>query len=176
MRRVKFPVLDRLVLVPLEVIPLLKKYPLYALVVLLIFGIQPEGILFREAFSGGLPFLTAGLLSIFAGAVLTPLLLPFIPFRSFAVKGLLTGLAVFIPLLHFTGMFSNLHVLLMAAVVLFFPALGSYIALLFTGSTTFTGISGVEKEIKVFSPFYIGALAVSLLLVAAYKIHEWGLV
>ena len=38
-----------------------------------------------------MPFLIFGLMSVFIGAFITPLLLPFIPFRSFAVKGWLTG-------------------------------------------------------------------------------------
>ena len=42
---------------------------------------------------GGLPFLLLGLISVLAGAFLTPALLPFIPFRSFAVKGWIVGLA-----------------------------------------------------------------------------------
>jgi hypothetical protein len=61
-----------------------------------------------------------------------------------------------------------------AVVYLFFPAMSSYIALQFTGSTTFTGMSGVKKELKYGVPAYIGAEAVSVVLLIAQKMREWS--
>jgi len=173
MRRIDFTLMDRLVLTPMEIVPAMKKYPLYAAIVLLIFGIQPSGIIFRDAFYGGLPFLVFGLVSVAAGAFLTPLLLPFIPFRAFAVKGWLTGMAAVLPLL---GMIDRSDALLNSAVLLFFPFMSSYIALQFTGSTTFTGMTGVKKELKIAVPAYIGIAAVSLILVIASKVSHWGII
>jgi hypothetical protein len=66
--------------------------------------------------------------------------------------------------------------LLLAATYLFFPALSSYLALQFTGSTTFTGMSGVKKELKIGIPLYVGAAGVSLIMVIVFKLREWGLV
>ena len=43
MRTVKFPVLDRLILTPMEINPAMKKFPWFAGAVLLIFGIEPSG-------------------------------------------------------------------------------------------------------------------------------------
>ena len=57
--------------------------------------------------------------------------------------------------------------------ILFFPALSSYIALQFTGSTTYTGMSGVNKELKLGIPLYIIITAVSLLLMVLFKRHQW---
>jgi len=62
---------------------------------------------------------------------------------------------------------------LLAAVCLFFPALSSYIALQFTGSTTYTGMSGVNKELKIGIPLYITTTVVSLVLVVLFKLREW---
>ena len=56
-------------------------------------GIRPEGIIFRDAFSGGFPILTLGLMAVLSGALLTPALLPYLPFRSFALKGYIMGIA-----------------------------------------------------------------------------------
>ena len=170
MRRIEFPITHRLALVPMEVIPMLKKYPWFALIVLAAFGLEPSGILFKNALWGGLPFLGFGLLSIFTGAALTPALLPFIPSRSFAIKGWLMGAAgtglLLAALPHFNPV-------LLGMTLLFFPLASSYIALQFTGSTTFTGMSGVNKELKTGIPIYLASVAVSALLLISYKIIEW---
>ncbi|MHB1391054.1 MAG: mercury methylation corrinoid protein HgcA [Thermoleophilia bacterium] len=173
MSTVRFTMLDRLVLTPMEINPALKKYyPWFAVAVLLLFGLERQGVLFDSAISGGLPFLLLGLVAILAGALVTPVLLPFIPFRSFALKGLLVGvaavgLASLLPLIAD----SQDDALLRAATWILFPAASSFIALQFTGSTTYTGMSGVKRELKIATPLYIGAVAVSLLLLLAFKLH-----
>lgn len=178
MGTVRFTMWDRLVLTPMELNPAMKKYyPWFAVGVLLLFGLQREGILFSSAWNGALPFLLLGLVAVVSGALITPGLLPFIPFRSFALKGLIAGLiavflATFIPVISE----SQDEVLLRAITYLFFPAASSYIALQFTGSTTYTGMSGVKRELRIGMPLYIGAAAVSLLMLLAYKINEWGVV
>jgi hypothetical protein len=176
MRTVTFPFIDRLILTPMEINPAMKKYyPVYALIMLAIFGLQPGGIYFREALEGGLPFLLLGLISVSSGALLTPVLLPFIPFRSFAVKGWITGLLSVFLATNFMAAFGRLNIVLLIFSYLFFPLASSYIALQFTGSTTFTGISGVKKELKVSIPLYILGTVVSVLLLLVYKLFEWRL-
>ncbi len=174
MRTVTFPLIDRLILTPMEINPAMKKhYPVYALIMLVIFGLQPGGIFFRAALVGGLPFLLLGLMSVLAGALVTPALLPLIPFRSFAVKGWIMGvLSVFLST-KFIAMFGHLDAALLIFTYLFFPLASSYIALQFTGATTFTGMSGVKKELKISIPLYILGGAVSLILLIVYKLGEW---
>ncbi|MDI6801372.1 MAG: mercury methylation corrinoid protein HgcA [Thermodesulfovibrionales bacterium] len=169
MRLVKFSMLDRLVLTPMEINPAMKKYPVFALIVLMLFGLQPSGILFKDALSGGLPFLLLGLTSVLSGAFVTPVMLPFIPFRSFAIKGFITGmLAVFLITKSF-----GLTGLSTISAYLFFPVASSYIALQFTGSTTFTSMSGVKKELKIAIPIYLTTTALSQLLLVIYKLFQW---
>jgi hypothetical protein len=175
MRTIRFPLLDRLVLTPMEINPALKKYPWFAGAVLLLFGLQPQGILFSNAWNGGLPFLVLGLLAVFAGAFATPVLLPFVPFRSFALKGLVLGFLAIGAATPFLGPFVRGNNLLLAAAWLLVPAASSYLALQFTGATTFTGMTGVRKELKISIPAYLGAAGLSIILVALYKIKEWGL-
>jgi len=173
MSTITFPLLDRLVLTPMELNPIMKKYPWFAAGVLLVFGLQPTGILFKQAWLGGLPFLVLGLAAVFTGAFATPALLPFVPFRSFAIKGWLTGMlatAATVLALPVAGAHS---VFLLAAAFLFFPALSSYIALQFTGATTYTGPSGVNKELKIGIPVYIITSGISLVLVILFKLLEW---
>ncbi len=173
MRKVRFPLRERLILTPMEINPAMKKYyPWYVLIILGIFGFQPAGIIFRDAWSMGLPFLILGLISILSGAFITPLLLPVVPFRSFAVKGWITGIASILFTSQF-AFFAQTSVPLLFFTYLFFPLASSYVALQFTGSTTFTGMSGVKKELRISIPLYISGAAASLLLLVIYKLGQW---
>lgn len=177
MRTVRFNAVDRLVLTPMEINPALKKYySWYALFILAFFGLRPNGIIFADAFTGGLAFLILGLIAVFAGGFLTPLLLPFIPFRSFALKGWLIGLiSVALPIRYFTISDAS-NTLLTVCSFLFFPMASSYIGLQFTGSTTFTGMSGVKKELKISLPLYVASVAVSIILLVVYKLGQWSVI
>lgn len=176
MRTVKFTMLDRLILTPMELIPALKRFPLFALVVLIISGLQPEGVIFKDALWGGAPFLLAGLLSVFSGAFITPLLLPFIPVRSFAFKGWIIGITAVAIFTWYTRIFEFGSAIPLILVFLLFPLLSSYIALQFTGATTFTGISGVKKELRIGLPIYLSGLCVSLVLIIIHKLIQWGMI
>jgi hypothetical protein len=173
MSLIRFSMLDRLVLTPMEINPVMKKYPWFAGVVLLLFGLAPTGILFKQAWQSGMPILALGLTAVLAGAFVTPVLLPFVPSRSFAIKGWITGMLATLLTMQAVGGDTGQSALLLAAICLFFPALSSYIALQFTGSTTYTGMSGVNKELKIGIPLYIITTAVSLLLVVLFKLREW---
>lgn len=174
MRTVPFSFWDRFVLTPMELNPALKKFPLFALIVLTVFGLQPEGLLFKPAWFGGYPFLLLGLVGLLAGAFVTPLFLPFIPGRSFGIKGWLVGLAGVALVLVSGGPGLLKSKTLFAAACILFPMISSFLALNFTGSTTFTGKSGVEKELKFAMPVYMTALVVSAILLVVFKIGEWG--
>ncbi len=176
MGTIKFSMLDRLILTPMEINPAMKKFPWVAGGILLLFGLQPQGILFRDSWYHGLPFLLLALLAVFAGAFVTPVLLPFVPFRSFALKGWIVGqLSVFLAL-QYVGPMNTQDPILLSVACLLLPALSSYLALQFTGATTFTGMSGVKKELKIGIPLYIGAASISLLLMTVFKLKEWGII
>ena len=175
MREVSFDFRERLELTPMEIVPALKGFGIFLAAVFVLFGLQPEGILFRSAFNNGSPVAILGAASLLAGTFLTPLLLPWIPFCSFAIKGFLVGgiataaLVILIPAEAFRSVY------LLAFALLFFPAASSYLALQFTGSTTFTSISGVKKELKIGLPLYVAAGAIALVLLVLYKLQDWGI-
>ncbi len=175
MRSVSFPLADRLVLTPMEIVPAMKKFPLVALGLLAAAGLGREGILFGRAIEDGLPLVAAALAGIGAGSFLTPALLPFIPVRSFALKGWITGLAATIALERATPLFDGASPALVAALYVTVPVMSSYLALLFTGTTTFTGMSGVKKELRAALPLYRTALVTGGILFCVHKIMEWGL-
>lgn len=172
MATIPFSLFDRIVLTPMEINPVMKKYPWFAAGVLVLFGLQPSGVLFGPAWSGGLPFLLMGLVAVLAGAFLTPVLLPFVPFRSFAIKGWLVGMLMTLFAVRGLGIADSGWILL-SITCLLFPALSSYIALQFTGSTTYTGMSGVNKELKIGIPIYVGIAGLSLVLLVVFKLQEW---
>lgn len=171
MRLVKFTLKDRLVLTPMEINPAMKQYPWFAAAILLVAGLQPSGIIFADALNG-LPLLLLGLLAVFTGAFVTPVLLPYVPFRSFALKGWLMGMIALVPAANMLDL-AEKSLPYQAAAYLFFPMASSYIALQFTGSTTFTGMSGVKKELKIGIPVYLASTAVAALLLAASKLIDW---
>lgn len=173
---IEFSMLDRLVLTPMEINPITKKYPWFAAGILLLFGLQPSGFLFEKAWAGGASFLLLGLVSILAGAFLTPVLLPFVPCRSFAIKGWVVGMLSVVLAVQVFSVVDRHNTIMLAVAYLFFPAVSSYIALQFTGSTTFTGMSGVKKELKIGIPVYIITVCISLLLMVLFKLREWGFV
>jgi hypothetical protein len=176
MSTIKFPMRDRLILTPMEINPALKRYIWLAAGIFLFFGFEPSGFLFKPAWSYGLPFVFLGLIAVLAGALVAPWLLPFLPSRSFAIKGLITGILAVVFGVQFLGVTEKYNVITVIAAYIFFPILSSYLALQFTGSTTFTSMSGVKKELKIGIPIYIGAAGVSLVLMAVAKLKEWGIV
>ncbi len=176
MRAVRFGWKDRLELTPMELLPALRRYPWLLLGLFLLFGLQPQGILFRPALAGGWSFALLGLAAILTGSFLVPLFLPWVPFRSFALKGWLAGAAVtgaFLAL-RWGALSGNLFLVVLAAA--FFPAASSYLALMFTGTTVYTGLSGVQKEMRFALPLYIAALAVTAACAVLAVLRYWGLV
>ena len=175
MRTKGFPALDRIILTPMEIRPALKYLIIYALIALGVSAIGPEGLDFGSIIERGAPLVALGALAVFSGAFLTPVLLPYIPFRSFAMKGLLTGAVTTGAALWLTNIGRG-EPLMDCFAFLFFPAASSYIALQFTGSTTFTGFSGVKKELRYALPLYLLATAGSIALFAALKLKEAGVI
>jgi hypothetical protein len=175
MRTVRFPLKARLVLTPMELFPALKKFWLPMLIVIIFMGLRPQGILFRELWQYGFPVILISIISLLLGAFLVPLLLPYLPFRSFALKGLLVA-AIFFGV-SFPWMRQTLHnnLWILAAIYLLFTAFVSFLALNFTGATTFTNISGVKKELRISIPIYISAAVISGILIVVYKLTIWGL-
>jgi len=156
MRTVKFTMWDRLVLTPMELLPALKiTLPIFGVMLLANkFIAKPFDKQDLSALSG----------SVFAGTVLTPTLLPYIPGKAFSLKGWLAGLVCTAGIIGLTGKGRKRNPLLTAGHLLLFPAISSYLAMNFTGSSTYTSPSGVNKEMKKALPFIVGAAAVGAAL------------
>ncbi|MCF7791491.1 MAG: hypothetical protein K9M56_05775 [Victivallales bacterium] len=170
-RRVKFPIWERIKVAPLELVPALKKFFYLSIVFLIFFGLRKEGIMFKDIYYIGLPMILLTFSALVSGAILVPVLLPFLPFRSFALKGCVTGLIA--PLI---SLFCFSNFLLILFCWIFLPAVSSFTALLFTGTTTYTSPSGVTKELKIGLPIYIAGIVVCILILIIYKLSVLGVI
>ena len=163
MRRVRFSVIDRAKLVPMEAIPALKVVGLFLLTAAVLFGIGRTGIMYSQALTGVIPLIIAGLTALVTGSILTPLLLPLIPFRAFSLKGFVTGLIGAIGVVSLSPNCRSTPFLI-AFCLISVPAFSSYLSFLFTGSSTYTSPSGVKSELKTAWPLYMVGAAVSAVL------------
>jgi hypothetical protein len=145
MRKVTFTLVERAVLVPVELAAVPKPLLWTCLAALVMSGIGREVFSLQAAWTRGGAMIAACLAGIFCGAVVTPLLLPWLPGRPFAGKGALVGAVGGLLLVLLAG---PLALLEGAALLLLTTAVSSYLAMNFTGSTPFTSPSGVEKEMR----------------------------
>jgi hypothetical protein len=162
MRRVVFPTIDRLVLTPVEITGMLRPAGWAAAALFLLAGVGPGIFSLGAAWSRGFAAVAALAAGILAGAVVTPALLPWLPGRAFSVKGGLTGgvLAACVVMWE-RGALATPSVL---ALLFAMTAVSSFVAMNFTGATTFTSPSGVEKEMRRALPVQAGLTVLAGLL------------
>jgi len=158
MRELAFSFPDRLVLVPMELLHGVR-HLLVAAVVLALIGGAIAGFGFSRLI---VPPLVAYGAALLAGAVATPLLLPWFPARSFSVKGAMSGGVAAALLLAVAG--GSLSVTNTAALCLAVPALAAFYGLAFTGSTPYTSRSGVKREMRIALPVIVVSLLTGVLL------------
>jgi hypothetical protein len=161
MRSVTFTIWERTVLVPIEVSHLLKPAVWILLGMFLLSGVGPWIFSFGSAWTRGITAALALAASILAGAVIAPILLPWVPGKAFSMKGALTGLILSFVVIVVS--WSRVGGLSGLALILFITALSSYLTMNFTGSTPFTSPSGVEKEMRKAIPYQATAVLVALM-------------
>lgn len=153
MREVSFSIIDRLILTPVELAGTLQYCALLFIFFIIyswiIAGTASITQVLLMAFSAFLPFFGA----VVTGTVIVPFLLPFIPGKAFTWKGWVGGAAwtviyLFVIRTSFTWMDIISYGLLL-------PAISSFLAMNFTGATSYTSLSGVLHEMKYALPFII---------------------
>lgn len=158
MRKVNFNLQDRLVLVPVELTQTI--LPMLA-----------AAIVFY--FIGGWIATLAVITAVLTGVVVFPILLPWIPTHNFSTKGFLLGMLAALPFAlspfirhpdwswyHRLG--QSLEFLLAM------PAVTAFVALNFTGSTTFTSRSGVKREMFAYIPAMAWTFGAGILLAIVF--------
>jgi hypothetical protein len=167
MRRVNFGWYDRLKLTPNDLTYNLRYFVPALLLFFILSGINADGLSLRQAVLHFRPMVQLLLVGYVSGIVFTPLLLPYIPFKSFSWKGYIVGAAVTILFMvsrHFDGT-------LLEGIGGFFLASGfsSFLAMNFTGASTYTSLAGVRKEMKSGVPVQIASGTVAALSVLLHN-------
>jgi acetyl-CoA decarbonylase/synthase complex subunit gamma len=164
MRLKTFTTWERMELIPMELMGALKVgliiIPIFFLLALI--GKSGEG--WGSGLSHGLFSVLAMLTAILTGAVLTPLLLPWLPGRAFSVKGLCLGFMTAAIVIFSWGAWIKTGHLEILAWLLLIPTISAYLAMNFTGASTYTSLSGVRKEMRWALPLEISAGIVGILL------------
>jgi acetyl-CoA decarbonylase/synthase complex subunit gamma len=159
MRIMTFPLKDRVVLIPIELIETIKPFLIIAPILFLLGGIGGPAGFWANAFNYGLFAVVAFLAAILGGVVINPLLLPYLPGRAFSLKGFSIGLVIALILLYLRNI--NLQAwpgrIEALAWLLIIPAISAYLAMNFTGASTYTSLSGVKKEMRWALPLQISA-------------------
>lgn len=157
MRRVRFSISDRALLIPTDIVGGMKYALPIAAGFLILSGLYSWGYSLDLLRTVGIRslLLLAGI--YLAGTAITPILLPWIPGRAFAAKGAWIGLIVSVALVCLMqgNLGTSIGWLGVVSWMLMGMSLSSFIAMNFTGSSTFTSLSGVRKEMKTAVPLQI---------------------
>jgi hypothetical protein len=162
MRRTTFSLWERIVLIPVELVSALKVAAIVVPIVFFLAGLGGSGGYWANAVNFGFFAALALLTGVVGGAALTPALLPWLPGRAFSLKGLAVGLGLAILLIavrnpDLTQWPARMEML---SLFLFVPAVTAFLAMNFTGASTYTSLSGVIKEMRWAVPLQILAAGV----------------
>lgn len=162
MRRVTFGFKDRIKLIPNDFM-YGKFYLLGAMAIpFLISGLSSDGVSYKNFSGVGGPAILKVFLAYISGIVITPMLLPYIPGRHFSLKGFFAGALLFVILLLLK--FAGDNPIEILSWFLLITTISSFLAMNFTGTTTYTSLSGVKKEIKISVPIQVGFAITGIIL------------
>jgi hypothetical protein len=162
MRTVTFPLGDRAVLAPVEVVQSLR-YLVPAMILLFL--------------AGGAGSMMMAVVAVLGGTVLFPLLLPYLPTREFTSKGLILGAVLSLPFSYQFAVGASSAwsaAAFAAAIALIMAPVVGYMGLNFTGCSTYTSRTGVRKEIFRWMPVMVAMLVIGAVLMAVTLSYEMG--
>ncbi|MCW4001292.1 MAG: mercury methylation corrinoid protein HgcA [Candidatus Bathyarchaeota archaeon] len=154
MRQVKYTLKDRAVLIPVELNAALLPLIVSVLVLYFLGGVYPA---------------IAVATAVLGGTALFPLALPWLPTKDFSSKGFILGAVLALPFAAVAFLSAPasamwLRVAEGLAYVLLMSPLTAYLALNFTGASTFTSRTGVKKEICRYIPAMVTSAVIGIVL------------
>lgn len=162
MRRVTFPAGERLKVAWLELANALKAGFAATLGILIATALISRSIAPAVVVEKAFPYVAVLWGAVLSGTLLTALLLPYLPGRAFSVKGGILGALV--AAATALAVSPAAPALFLASLTLAGAAVSGYLALNYTGCSTFTSPSGVVKEVKAAVPSSACVLALAGLL------------
>jgi len=161
MRKINFNLWDRAKLIPVELL-----YANYYLILIpaiffILAGFNTHGFSVDLSWNNGGRAILNLCIAYLSGCVLMPLLLPILPFKRFSLKGLAIGWVMALLLLYFN--FLGTNSVEIASWFLLIGGISSFMAMNFTGTSTFTSLSGVQKEMKISLPVQIFGTALGFI-------------
>jgi acetyl-CoA decarbonylase/synthase complex subunit gamma len=161
MRKITFHLWDRVKLIPIEL--LYAKYYLILIpaIFLILSGLNAQSYSVDAAWSSGGRAIINLMVAYLSGCVLTPILLPVIPLKRFSLKGVAVGWLMSILLLFFSLLGTSIFEII--SWFLMIGGISSFMAMNFTGASTYTSLSGVQKEVKISLPVQICGVALGFI-------------
>jgi len=164
MRKVRFDFHDRVVLIPVELVMASKYLLLVSVGLFILAGLGTGGYSVQRGMAIGRQSVLLLVIGYLAGTILPPALLPWLPGRAFSLKGVWVGLVVALAVVGYSlnnpGVFTNQFSVV--AWLLILPAVASFLAMNFTGASTYTSLSGVRREIRIAVPIQAVSAALGL--------------
>ncbi len=166
MRRKDFPFRERAVLIPVELVEALKPLAAIIPILLLLSGLIGGEGFWENIGKHGLFAVVAVVIGLVMGAVANPLFLPYLPGRAFSLKGLFLGIVGGILLLILSSLFGIEGITGTEKIAwgLIVSALSAFLAMNFTGASTYTSLSGVRKEMRWAVPLEIAGASLGIVL------------
>jgi len=159
MRKVTFSLRERIVLIPVDFVQSMRYFFLLSVVFLLFSMFSRVGFSLSGILSVGLLSVLNLFSAFFAGIVFGPILLPILPGKSFAMKGLWSGL-----LMLSLFSYSDYNLINMIGWMILIPSISSYLLMNFTGASTYTSMSGVKKEMRIAIPLQLVGAVIGMVL------------
>ncbi len=162
-RTVSFNLKDRMTLIPIEVANSLKLLLLISglSIILCFLSNGTTDNLLNSSLVVANPYLIAYFLAI----VVFPILLPYIPFKAFYLKGILLSLIANFYLIYGYQGASIGQFMGLIGQIMMITIMVSSLCLNFTGSTTFTSYSGVLKETGVMTKYFKKTVVIAAILI-----------
>jgi acetyl-CoA decarbonylase/synthase complex subunit gamma len=166
MRGKTFTLRERAAVIPVELVHAGKAALLLLPALFLLGGINRHAAFWQHACNHGIWAGIALLAAIVTGSCLVPLLLPVLPGRAFSSKGFSLGLAVALLLIWLRQgtLYWPPDMWEALAWLCAVPALTAYLAMNFTGCSTYTSLSGVKQEMRWALPCQIVGTAAGLVV------------
>jgi hypothetical protein len=151
-RTVGFGLWKRLEITGIEFVSAVEIAAIVSLIAVLAASFTKNGFNVISGISNASYFIGAMFVAVFFSTIIPAALMPYLPGRMFSVKGAISGFAGSVIFVLLAGGMTRLT---QAAVIVLSTTLASFVFMNYTGTTTFTSLTGVRREIEISAPVMI---------------------